>query len=101
MTAVVPVSELKQRTGKILSKAVVDRQDVIVERYGQEYAVVLSLERYHELVDAAQARVRERFVKAQRAVYEATADIPAEEVESIVADAIQASRLERSDASDS
>ena len=36
----IPISELKQRTGKILNKAVVDRQDVVIERYGQEYAVL-------------------------------------------------------------
>ena len=81
MSLTVPISELKQRTGKILSKAVLERQDVIVERYGEEYAVIVSRERYQELIDAAQARIRERFRAAQEEVYAATADIPAAEVE--------------------
>jgi len=71
---------------------------VIIERYGQEYAVVLSLERYRELVDAVRARVRERFLKAQQAVYKATADIPADEIESLVEGVIQESRRERAGA---
>ncbi len=95
MAAVVPVSELKQRTGKILNQAVVDRQDVIIERYGQAYAVILSVERYQELIEAAQARVRERFLAAQQAVYQATADIPADELDHLVSEAIQESRRER------
>jgi prevent-host-death family protein len=99
----IPISELKQRTGKILNKAVVDRQDIVIERYGQEYVVILSVERYQELVDAAQMRVREQFLAAQQAVYEATADIPADEVDNLVADALQESRRERArlDESDS
>ena len=99
----IPISELKQRTGKILNKAIVDRQDIVIERYGQEYAVILSVERYQELVEAAQTRVRERFLAAQQAVYEATADIPADEIDNLVADALQESRRERAglDESDS
>ena len=99
----IPISELKQRTGKILNKAIVDRQDIVIERYGQEYAVILSVERYQDLVEAAQTRVRERFLAAQQAVYEATADIPADEIDNLVADALQESRRERAglDESDS
>jgi prevent-host-death family protein len=91
----IPISELKQRTGKILNKAVVDRQDIVIERYGQEYVVILSVERYQELVEAAQTRVRERFLAAQQAVYEATADIPADEIDHLVAEALQESRRKR------
>ena len=91
----IPISEVKQRTGKILNKAVVNRQDVVIERYGQEYAIILSVERYRELVQAAQTRVRERFLAAQQAVYEATADIPTDEIDNIVAEALQESRRER------
>jgi prevent-host-death family protein len=95
MTTVIPISELKQRTGQVLNQAVVDRKDVIIERYGQEYAVILSRSRYQELLDAARAGVRQRFLAAQREVYEATADIPEDEVASIVATALHASRRER------
>lgn len=95
MLTVVPISELKQRTGKVLNQAVLQQQDVIIERYGQEYAVILSLERYQELVDAAQARVRERFLEAQQAVYQATADIPEDEIERLVKTAVLQSRQER------
>lgn len=98
MTTNVPISELKQRTGRVLGKAVIDREDIIVERYGKEYAVILSLDRYQELVDKAQARVRERFKAAQQDVYEATADISPEEVEQLVREAIQESRRDRADA---
>ena len=95
MPLTVPISELKQRTGKILSIAVLERQDVIVERYGEEYAVILSRERYQELIDAAQARIRERFRAAQAEVYAATADIPAAEVEELVETVVIESRRAR------
>lgn len=88
----VSISELKQRTGKILSLAVLERQDVIVERYGKEYAVILSWERYQELTDTAQARVRERFKAAQEEVYSATADVPAEDIEGLVDSTVKESR---------
>lgn len=102
MTTIIPISELKQRTGKILGKAVIEGQDIIIERYGQEYAVILSRQRYQELVDNAQARVRERFLKAQQAVYAATAGISEDEIDEIVATAVTNSRRNRAglDASD-
>ena len=95
MTIVIPISELKQRTGKVLNKAVVEQKDVVIEKYGQEYAVVLSLERYQELLDAAQSRVREQFLKAQKEVYAVTNEIPAEEIDEIVSGMIRESRVER------
>jgi prevent-host-death family protein len=95
MSLNVPISELKQRTGKILGKAVQERQDVIVERYGKDYAVILSWERYQELLDIAQARVRELFKAAQEETYSATADVPAEEIEEIVESAVKEIRQAR------
>jgi prevent-host-death family protein len=95
MTTTVPISELKQRTGSVLSKAVVGREDVIIERYGQEYAVVISRERYQQLIDAARARVKERFLEAQKAVYDVTAEIPQEEIEEIVDETVRESRRQR------
>ena len=97
MSLTVPISELKQRTGKILSKAVIERQDVIVERYGEEYAVILSRGRYQELIDAAQARVRERFKAAQDEAYAVTAEIPAAEIDELVESAITESRRARAE----
>ena len=95
MTIVFSLTELKRRMGMVLSKAVVEGQDVVIERYGQAYAVILSQARYQALLDAAQARVRERLLDAQQAVYQATADIPEDEVEAIVETAVKASRRER------
>ena len=95
MTTSVPLSQLKQRTGAILNQVVIQRQDVVIERYGQEYAVIMSIERYQNLVDAAQARVRERFLKAQQEVYQATADIATAEIDDLVAQSIQESRQQR------
>jgi prevent-host-death family protein len=95
MTTSVPLSQLKQRTGAILNQAVTQQQDVIIERYGQEYAVIMSMERYQSLVDAAEARVRERFLKAQQEVYAATSDIPAAEIDTLIAQSIQESRQKR------
>jgi prevent-host-death family protein len=95
MLTVIPISELKQRTGQVLSKAVVDRQDVIIERYGEEYAVILSKARYQELMDAAQARVRERFLQAQQEVLAATSEIPEEEIAELVETAVTQSRQQR------
>ncbi len=91
----VPVSELKQRPGKTLSKATIDRQDVIIERYGEKYAVILSIDRYQKLVEAAQTRVRERFLAAQQDVYAITENIPANELDSLISEAIQESRRQR------
>lgn len=95
MVTTVPISELKQRTGQILNKAVIERKDVVIERYGQEYAVILSRERYQELIDAARANVRQRLLEAQREVQAATADISEEEMDSIILNAIQSSRRAR------
>lgn len=95
MPIAVPASKLKQNTGEVLAKAVVDRQDVIIERYGKEYAVILSRDRYQELRDTARQHVMERYRQAQEEVWEATQDIPYEEVEAIVAQALQESRRER------
>lgn len=95
MTITVPISELKQKTGSILSKAVVDREDIIIEKYGQEYAVVISRERYQQLIDTAQARLKERFLQAQQAVYETTADIPEDEIRELVTETIRESRRQR------
>ena len=101
MVTTVPISELKQRTGQILNKAVIERKDVVIERYGQEYAVILSRERYQELIDAARANVRQRLLEAQREVQAATADISEEEMDSIILNAIQASRRARAGLSES
>ena len=95
MRTAIPISELKQRTGKILSKAVIEQQDVIIERYGQAYAVILSKERYQALLDAAQRQVRERFLQAQADVYAATEEIPAQELEELVETAVTQSRRQR------
>ncbi|MDX1415401.1 MAG: type II toxin-antitoxin system Phd/YefM family antitoxin [Candidatus Promineifilaceae bacterium] len=98
MTVTVPITELKQRTGSVLSKAVIDRQDILIERYGQEYVVILSRERYQELLDAAQSRLRLQFKEAQQEVYQVTKDIPTEEIEEMVESAVAESRQARADA---
>ena len=95
MSITIPLTELKQRTGSVLSKAVVDRQDIFIERYGQEYVVIVSRERYQELLDAAQIRMRRQFKEAQEAVYAVTRDIPAEEIEVLVQETVQESRQAR------
>jgi PHD/YefM family antitoxin component YafN of YafNO toxin-antitoxin module len=99
----IPISQLKQRTGQVLHKVVVNNEDIMIEKYGEEYAVILSPQRYQALVDAAQARVRERFLRAQQEVYEATADLAASDIEELVKEALTESRQQRagSDASDS
>jgi len=84
MSITIPLTELKQRTGSVLSKAVVDRQDIFIERYGQEYVVILSRERYQELLDVAQLRLHKQFKEAQEAVYAVTKDIPEEEIAALV-----------------
>ena len=95
MTATIPISQLKQRTGAVLNQAVAKQQDVIIERYGQEYAVIVSMERYQALVDAAQARVRERFIKAQQEVYKATVDIAAAEIDALIEQTVHESRRQK------
>lgn len=94
-TVSVPISELEQRTGLIVSRAVENREDVVIEKYGRDYAVLLSTQRYQELLDAAKIQVRERLREAQEIVYAATEDIPFDEIDEIVHSAIQTSRRER------
>ena len=95
MSVTVPVTELKQRTGQVLDRAVLKGEDIVIERYGREYAVVLSRERYQELLDASQARVRERFLAARQAVHQTTEDMDAEEIARLVEEKVQESRRER------
>jgi len=95
MSVNISISELKQRTGSVLSRAVENREDIVVERYGRGYAVLLSAQRYRELLDAAQHQVSERMREAQDVVYAATAEIPLDEIEEMVHGAIEASRRER------
>jgi prevent-host-death family protein len=95
MLTAIPISELKQRTGRVLSQAVLAQEDIIIERYGEEYAVILSRARYQELLDTAQARVRERFLTAQREVYAETEAISEAEVEALVKTAVAHSRRSR------
>lgn len=103
MSTAVPISELKQRTGSVLNKAVQGQQDIIIEKYGQAYAVILSKERYQELLDSARQQVRERFLRAQAEVYAATQDLSEKEIEELVETAVIASRRQRAglDADDS
>ncbi|MBX3055758.1 MAG: hypothetical protein KF770_04725 [Anaerolineae bacterium] len=54
-----------------------------------------SRERYQELVDATQARVRERFLQARQEVQMATADLSEEEVAAFVETAVMESRRSR------
>jgi prevent-host-death family protein len=95
MTATIPISELKQRTGKILSQAVLTQEDIIIERYGEEYAVILSRERYQELLDTAQASVRTRFLAARQEVYAETEEMSEEEIADWVKTAVTQSRQSR------
>lgn len=95
MTVSIPISELKQRTARIVGRAVENREDVVIERYGRNYAVLLSAERYQDLLDAARDRVSERLHEAQESVYAATQGIPFDEIEEIVQSAVTASRNER------
>lgn len=95
MTVSIAISELKQRTGLVVSRAVENREDVMIEKYGRDYAVLLSAQRYQELLDAAKNRVLERLAEAQKVVYVATTAIPSEEIDEIVCSAIDASRKER------
>ncbi|MBI3959600.1 MAG: type II toxin-antitoxin system Phd/YefM family antitoxin [Chloroflexi bacterium] len=95
MTVSVPISELKQHTGLIVSRAVENREDVVIEKYGRDYAVLLSAQRYRELLNAAKNRVRERLREAQEVVHTATKEIPFDEIDEIVHSTIQTSRRER------
>jgi hypothetical protein len=71
--------------------------EVLLEQLSQLviYAAILSRSRYQELLDAARAGVRQRFLAAQREVYLVTASIPETEVAGIVATALRDSRRER------
>lgn len=95
MTIVVTITELRQKTGLVLSRAVDDREDVIVKRHGQDYAVVVSRERYQQLIDATRAPIKERFLEAQKDVHEITAEISKDTIEEMVAKSVRESRRRR------
>ncbi len=95
MTVSIPISELKQRTGLVVSRAVEHREDIVIEKYGRDYAVLLSAQRYQDLIGAAKNRVRQRLRETQDVVYAATEKIPFDEIDEIVQGAIETSRRER------
>lgn len=95
MTTTTPIAEFEQQLNQALNRAVTNREDVVVERQGQEAAVILTIERYKELIEAEKDRARHRLREALDVVYEATSDIPAEEMDQMIRESIQASRQAR------
>ncbi len=95
MTTMTPIAEIEQQLNQALNRAVTNREDVVVERQGQEAAVILTIERYTELIEAEKDRARHRLREALDVVYEATSDIPAEEMDQMIQESIQASRQAR------
>ncbi len=95
MTTMTPIAEIEQQLNQALNRAVTNREDVVVERQGQEAAVILTIERYKELIEAEKDRTRHRLREALDVVYEATSDIPAEEMDQMIQESIQASRQAR------
>lgn len=92
MTTMTPVAEIEQQLNQALNRAVANREDVVVEQQGREAAMILSIERYQELVEAEKERTRGRLKEALDDVYRATIDIPTEEMEQMIQESIQASR---------
>lgn len=92
MTTVTPIVELEQQLNQALNQAIVNREDVVVEQQGRKTAVILTMERYQELVEAEKERARGRLKEALDDVYRATIDIPGEEMEQMIQESIQASR---------
>ena len=95
MAVIVPVLELESKTQQVISQAVVDKQDVFIEQAGRQYAVILSSARYQNLVEIAKMWARERFLNALQEVHQATAEIPIDEIEDLIAEVIQESRRDR------
>ncbi len=95
MTTMTPIAELEQQLNQALNRAVTNREDVVVERQGQEAAVILTIERYTELIEAEKDRARHRLREALDVVYEATSDIPAEEMDQMIGIDPKASRQAR------
>ena len=92
MPITIPITELIQNTDSVLSMASNEGREIIIERSGREYVVILSMERYQELLEAAQAQTRKQFKEARHDVFEVTKDIPQEEIEYLVKGAIAESR---------
>lgn len=97
MTVVVPVLELEPKTQQVIDRAISDRQDVIIEQSGQQYAVILSSARYQNLVQIAKMWAKERLLNAVQDVHQATAEIPLDEIEDLIAEVIQESRRDRAE----
>lgn len=95
MTTVMTTTEFEQQPALAMTKATVDGQDVIVENDGQEAAVLVSITRYKELVEAQRDTIWARFQAAREEIFAATADIPPEEMEAMIEESIQASRQAR------
>lgn len=95
MTTITPIAEFEQQLNQAVNRAVSNREDVVVEQQGRETAVILTIDRYKELIEAEKDRARRRLREALDVVYEATSDIPAEEMEQMIQESIQASRQAR------
>ncbi len=95
MENIVMVSEFDQRTQRKINTVFTRQQEVIVEESGQQIAVIISSIRYQTLLKIAHLWVKERFLDAQQAIYQATLDIPLEEIDRLIAEVIQESRQQR------
>ncbi len=74
MTTMTPIAEFEQQLNQALNRAVTNRE---------------------ELIEAANDSTRRHLREALDVVYEATSDIPAEEMDQMIQESIQASRQAR------
>ena len=82
--------DARKRLGEILEGVYYRNDEVTIERAGKPMAVVVPAHVY-EAINAS----RERVFKFIEENWERTKDIPAEEIESIVDEAVRAARLPR------
>jgi prevent-host-death family protein len=82
--------EARKRLGEILEGVYYRGDEVIIERAGKPMAVVLPMNRYEAIV-----RARERFFELMSKSWEFNKDVPLEQIERDVDEAVRAVRTER------
>jgi prevent-host-death family protein len=82
--------EARKRLGEILEGVYYRGDEVVIERAGKPMAVVLPMDRY-EVIE----RARERFFELMSKSWDANKDVPLEQIERDVDEAVGALRTER------
>ncbi len=86
----VSAMEARRRLGELLEGVFYRGDEVVIERAGKVMGVVIPEERYQQI-----QRSRDRFMELIRMNWEHNKDVPSEEIERAIEEAIREVRVER------